>query len=85
MKKRSAYLGFKKVNDKLIALEKDGTITCWNSVTGKIIGANKVVEHLKLDKYSIFKMHLNDNTYLMDWYQDNLLLVNLMEKIKNVD
>lgn len=86
MKKRSSYLGFRKVGDNLIGLEKSGSLTTWNSSTGMIkFTMPQICANLNLKNYSIFQHSLNDKTYLMDWYPETLLLVNKMEAIKDVN
>eukprot|EP00347_Sterkiella_histriomuscorum_P016371 403353446 len=79
MKKRSAYLGFRKIGNNLVGLEKDGTLTTWNSSTGMLkITQPKLFQSLDLNNYSIFSTRLSDITYKMDWYPDSLLLYNIM-------
>jgi hypothetical protein len=37
MKKRSEYVVFRKIHDKLIALDADNFLTTWSVVTGKLL------------------------------------------------
>ena len=37
MKQRHKYLAFKKIRDKVIALDKKGFLTTWSIITGKIL------------------------------------------------
>ena len=37
MKHRQKYLAFKKIKDKIIALDKMGYFTTWSIITGKIL------------------------------------------------
>ena len=37
MRPRHKYLAFKKIKDKLIALDKKGFLTTWSIITGKIL------------------------------------------------
>lgn len=55
MKKRSHYLGLRKINDKLIGLDKSGTITVWSSKTGKILGSNKLANNQSFSNYEVFE------------------------------
>jgi hypothetical protein len=37
MKPRKEYITYRQINDKLIALGRDNTLTTWSAVTGKLL------------------------------------------------
>ncbi|CDW78106.1 wd-40 repeat protein [Stylonychia lemnae] len=75
MRERKKYLAFKKQKDKLIALDKKGTLTTWSIQTGKILEHNTLHKSADNSSYSIFAWEKNDITYKASWYQPRVLLV----------
>lgn len=74
MNARSSYLAFKEHEDTFTAFDKHGTLTTWNTKTGKLLKEKRIP--LKLNKYKVFQTQEDaDKTYMMGWYQKGVLLV----------
>lgn len=72
MRPRNEYLSFRKFNDKLIALDKQGTLISWSVVTGKVLDfKNKDVAMNYSEPFTDFEIYQNgpdDITYMSEWY-----------------
>lgn len=51
MREWNCYIGFKRIDDILIALDKSQTLTTWDLTTGKVIGNAYVERDLQLQEY----------------------------------
>ncbi|CDW75557.1 wd-40 repeat protein [Stylonychia lemnae] len=85
MQKRKNYVGYSRVKDKLIALDKNNVLTTWNITTGKVVGQTKLKSQVVSPEYKIFKCDESDIIYQSGWYQPYVLLINLSEVVQNVD
>jgi hypothetical protein len=76
MRPRKEYLGFRKYQDKIMALDKRGNITTWNVLTGKVDPKSRLTESMIIAKkslepfnnYEIYRNGPNDITYRSEWY-----------------
>ena len=74
MRYRSEYIMFRKLGDKLIALDEDNYLTSWSVSTGKLIEYNKVKTPIDFKEFRIYKCETTDLTYTREWYQPMCLL-----------
>jgi hypothetical protein len=74
MRKRSEYICFRKIHDKLIALDEDNVLTTWSVVTGKILEQNKIKNEIDFSSYGVYSCETLDTTYKREWYQPYCLL-----------
>lgn len=56
MKKSSQYLAFKRINDKLIALDKKQHLITWKITTGKTKMIKQLKKDLGLADYEVYEM-----------------------------
>ena len=62
MMNRDSYLATKTLNDRFIALSKDGMLSSWNIANGKIMGS-KQESSARWDDYEIYQTNEKDYTY----------------------
>lgn len=89
MRPRNEYLAFRKFHDRLLALDKFGALTMWSVLTGKVL-EQKTHDTAKnyseeFTDYDVFKNGPNDMTYLSEWYQQRVLLINKKTSVENID
>jgi hypothetical protein len=60
MKRSPCYLAFKRINDSLIALDKEQTLITWKITTGKAKSIKKIHRDLDLDGYEVYEMDASD-------------------------
>ena len=75
MRHRTHYVAFRKVRDKLLALDRKSHVTVWSIVTGKIESMGSLKMHFDLNDYEIYANNENDITYKSEWYQPKVLLI----------
>jgi hypothetical protein len=80
MNKRSSYVGFRRNNDILIALDTNNRLTAWNICTGKVRSQFKLKVPIVNDDFSIYKNDDSDTTYRAEWYQPKVLLISNKEE-----
>lgn len=68
MKARSEYIVFRKINDKLIALDDDGCLTTWSVVTGKVLEQHKIRHEIDFKSIVLYQCEAADVTYKREWY-----------------
>ena len=91
MRPRKEYLGFRKYQDKIMALDKRGNITTWSVLTGKVDNKSKMTVSMiesKQDAYANYEIYRNgpaDITYRSEWYQRHILLVDKKNPVTDVD
>jgi hypothetical protein len=86
-------LGFRKFKEKLLALDKRGTITTWNVLTGKVDPKTRMTQSMLEQKnamenyasYEIFRNGSADITYRSEWYQKHILLIDKKNPVTDVD
>jgi hypothetical protein len=54
MKPREEYIIFKKVRDRLIALDKKGRITIWSVLTGKVLEDRNASKSFDIGDFEIY-------------------------------
>lgn len=83
MKRTPCYLAFKRINDLLIALDKEQTLITWKITTGKTKFIKHIGSDLGLTDYEIYEQQASDykeedvdSNYVgnTEWTQTNVLL-----------
>ena len=83
MKRTPCYLAFKRINDLLIALDKEQTLITWKITTGKTKFIKHIGSDLGLTDYEIYEQQASDykeenvdSHYVgnTEWTQTNVLL-----------
>ena len=63
------YYTFKRIDDTLIGLDINQTLTTWNLTTGKIKKTFLIKEDLELEGYYVFEHGNSHRGYMsLDWF-----------------
>jgi hypothetical protein len=54
MKVRSEYIVFRKIHDRLIALDDDGCLTTWSVVTGKLLEQHQISHEIDFKNFILY-------------------------------
>jgi hypothetical protein len=82
MKPRSEYLTYREIQDRVIALDKEGILTTWSIQTGKILEQHNLSKTVDLSDYEVYQSDETDCTYFAGWYLPRVLLVNRRHPVK---
>jgi hypothetical protein len=80
MKPREDYIVFKRVRDRLAALDRKGRITVWSVLTGKVLEHRSTNKNFDMADFEIYQNGPDDITYRSGWYQPRVLLVDRKNK-----
>jgi hypothetical protein len=80
MRPREDYIVFKRVRDRLIALDKKGRITTWSILTGKVMDYKRTKTNFQMGDFEVYQNGEDDITYRSEWYLQRVLLVDKKNK-----
>lgn len=74
MKPSTSYLAFRRLDDKLIGLDRHQTLTTWSLMTAKITNTFTFTDDKDLAGFVLYPFSDKNPVFHRDWYQDSVLL-----------